>query len=356
MKRADEATRAVRGVKYQAQFAGRGSIAKKIPAIEGKAQIAKFGQSGKSLIAFRGVARLSSKNREIAFDCGSDREMSFAIDHDACRMRVTREPFSRELLGVGLYLWMREFGLLEPFADELRALEMEVVGREEIAGEPCTIVHVVYQDHAGIARWAFSDRDALPRRVERILPGGEPEASTVLTLTQLEILDQVDPAEFRPKRPNGYELEEILVETPRLLTVGETAPDFRLRSPAGEKLALSDRRGQVTLLFFWATWCVSCKDALPRIQKLNDRFEDEKYSTWAISTWDFGDPISFFEERGYGFELLLSGDDIASRYGLSVVPTAVLVDGEGRIANVEVGFDAKTEARLAKSIRHLVDR
>ncbi|MEQ8764418.1 MAG: TlpA disulfide reductase family protein [Planctomycetota bacterium] len=355
LRRADEATRKVQNVVYEACFEGRGPISERVPKIQGRAHLAKL-PTGKFAFAFKGRAKLSDGEKKVKFHCGSDRRQTWAFEEEAQVVRVTKTLYSRELLGVALYLWMREYCLPEPFGDELEALATEIIGREKVEGEPCVVVSVVYRDHAGIARWAFSEKDGLPRRVERVLPGTEQASSTVLTLSNLEVSDESQLDSFTPDVPAGWEVEEILVEEPELMSPGEQAPEFRLRSAIGEKLELADRKGKPTLLFFWATWCSNCKDALPRLQKLNDRFADRGLEVWAISTWDFGNPAGLFEEKELTIELLLEGDRVAKDYGVGVVPTTFLIDGSGRIEHVEVGFDAKSEARFAKSLRALTEK
>jgi len=66
-------------------------------------------------------------------------------------------------------------------------------------------------------------------------------------------------------------------------TVGEKAPDFRLPRLTGEEVALASFQGKVTLVNFWASWCVPCRDELPALQKIYDKYRDRPFEIVGIN-------------------------------------------------------------------------
>lgn len=69
----------------------------------------------------------------------------------------------------------------------------------------------------------------------------------------------------------------------KVVTVGEEAPNFLLESLEGKKVKLSDYRGQVVLLNFWATWCGPCKEEMPYLQKAYEKFHDQGVVVLAVN-------------------------------------------------------------------------
>jgi len=109
------------------------------------------------------------------------------------------------------------------------------------------------------------------------------------------------------------------------------------------------------VLDFWATWCGPCKKALPAIQKLHERFRERPVSVLGISAWEDPargsvDPVEVMKKNGCDYPLLLQGDKVAQTYKVSSLPTACVIDAQGRIAFWHPGFDEDLEAVLARAV------
>jgi peroxiredoxin len=132
---------------------------------------------------------------------------------------------------------------------------------------------------------------------------------------------------------------------------GQPAPDFVLRSADGKLVKLSDLRGKVVWVNFWASWCVPCKKELPDIQKLYDEKRADGLEVLAVNWQD--DPETakaFFSSRDLHLPLLLDPTGgVYEQYRLQGLPDSFFIDRDGNIAALQFGFltEAKMRERLA---------
>ena len=138
---------------------------------------------------------------------------------------------------------------------------------------------------------------------------------------------------------------------PQLVTSG-SAPDFTLDSLSGGAVTLSDMKGQVVVLDFWATWCDPCVEGLDHLQQMHERYADRGVTVLAINIAESrGEVADFMEGRGYTFTALLDTDGRASDdYGVQAIPYTVVIDREGEVYTVAFGPDDLEDAldRLAE--------
>lgn len=117
------------------------------------------------------------------------------------------------------------------------------------------------------------------------------------------------------------------------------AADFKLKDLHGNELSLSNLKGKKVFLNFWATWCPPCKAEMPEIEKL---YEETKDSDLVIVAVDMGEPLStvktFIDNNKYDFKVLLDSDhSVATKYGISAIPTSYFIDKNGNIVSKNVG-------------------
>nr|PZN41797.1 MAG: hypothetical protein DIU70_06090 [Bacillota bacterium] len=117
---------------------------------------------------------------------------------------------------------------------------------------------------------------------------------------------------------------------------GEPAPDFALETLDGQVVRLSDLRGQVVLLNFWATWCPPCREEMPALQAVERLYREKGFRVLAINLDESPATIrSFLEQNGLELTVLLDKDmKVTSRYGILPLPTSFFIDREGRVAYV----------------------
>jgi len=136
----------------------------------------------------------------------------------------------------------------------------------------------------------------------------------------------------------------------------EMAPDFTLKDSHGVNVKLSALRGKVVILDFWATWCGPCKATIPEMNKLYKKYQDKGVMILGISMdedgWDVVNP--FIAKIKFEYPVLLSESDKMKGYEdrLDALPTAIIIDKEGKIRNTFEGitnsdvFEREIEALL----------
>jgi thiol-disulfide isomerase/thioredoxin len=140
--------------------------------------------------------------------------------------------------------------------------------------------------------------------------------------------------------------------------IEKDAPDWTLTDASGKTVKLSDLRGQVVLLDFWATWCNPCRMAMPILNAyVKNGMPKEGVRVFSINTWEHGPqqkPRIFFAKTGYAMELLLSGDDVAKAYGVNGIPYICAIDKSGKIRYEEHGYTPELKQKLPLWVNDLV--
>lgn len=134
------------------------------------------------------------------------------------------------------------------------------------------------------------------------------------------------------------------------------AADFELEDASGQKLKLSDLRGKVVLLNFWATWCGPCKIEIPWFVEMEREFKDQGFAVVGVSMdedgWDAVKP--FMADMKVNYRMVLGTEEMAQLYGsVQSLPTSFVIDRNGKVASVHVGivsrnvFEEEIRALLA---------
>lgn len=135
---------------------------------------------------------------------------------------------------------------------------------------------------------------------------------------------------------------------------GDPAPGFDLVALSGGRTALDDLRDEVVLLDFWATTCVGCIGATPRLNRLHADYRDRGFSVVSVNQEPDDVPRvqRVVRERNIRYPVLIDPGHVADDYGVAAFPTVVLVDREGVIQAVHEGPVA--ESRLRREIEALL--
>ena len=131
------------------------------------------------------------------------------------------------------------------------------------------------------------------------------------------------------------------------------APDFTLRQPDGRDLRLSSYRGKVVLLDFWATWCYPCRQEIPHLVELQQKYGDRGLQIIGISLDDSPDPVRpFYQEFHMNYPVAMGTAKTGELYGgLLGLPVTFLIDRDGKIYAKHVGAtDASVFEREIKSL------
>lgn len=137
----------------------------------------------------------------------------------------------------------------------------------------------------------------------------------------------------------------------------DTPPNFSLRTADGQTVSLSDYRGKVVYLDFWASWCGPCKRTLPWMQQLQQRFNARGFEVVAVNLDTTraeaekllgGAPVSFtvlFDPSG----------TVASKYEIPSMPTSMLIGRDGRVVAVHSGFENGDGVVIEQQIANLLN-
>ncbi len=132
--------------------------------------------------------------------------------------------------------------------------------------------------------------------------------------------------------------------TPELPSNGTTqaAPGFRLMDIEGHAVSLSDFRGKVVILDFWATWCPPCRREIPDFIALQSQYKSRGLQIVGVALDEPGKVKGFADYNGMNYPVLLGNDDVSAEYGgISGIPTTFIIDRKGNIVQKFEGFTPK---------------
>jgi peroxiredoxin len=128
--------------------------------------------------------------------------------------------------------------------------------------------------------------------------------------------------------------------------VGSAAPDFELPALDGDTVRLSEQRGKVVFVNFWATWCAPCRDEMPAMERLYQRLRGDRFAMLAVSVDEGGEQAvrSFLADIPHSYPILLDATSArrmeartAQAYGITGVPETFVIDPGGTIVEKVVG-------------------
>lgn len=138
--------------------------------------------------------------------------------------------------------------------------------------------------------------------------------------------------------------------------VGEAAPDFTVPTMSGDDFTLSEHRGQVIVLDFWASWCPPCKASLPALERVHQaHLDDDDVLVASVNTdqphIQNGRLGDYVERNGFNFPVLFDrGMRISKTYAVRSIPTMVIVLPNGEVHHVQVGLPANTVDGIAEHL------
>jgi peroxiredoxin len=139
-------------------------------------------------------------------------------------------------------------------------------------------------------------------------------------------------------------------------TANAVAPDFTLRGADGRNVRLDELRGQVVLVNFWATWCGPCREEMPRLDTLYQKYRKSGFVLLGINVDD--DPraaLATAAKLNVSFPVLLDTDKKVSKlYDLNTMPSTIVIDRDGKVRFLTRGFHAGTERDYEQQIRGLL--
>lgn len=140
--------------------------------------------------------------------------------------------------------------------------------------------------------------------------------------------------------------------------VGKLAPEFELKDIiSGSKVKLSEARGKVVLLNFWAEWCVPCRAEMPFMENLYKAFKDKGLAVLAVSVDKSEKTVkAFVSDKKLTFKVLMDRDKEVSfdQYGVMGFPTTFLIDKKGVVAEKFLGPMEWDSAEMKETVSRLL--
>ena len=137
--------------------------------------------------------------------------------------------------------------------------------------------------------------------------------------------------------------------------VGRLAPDFTLTDLEGSSVTLSDFRGQVVFINFWATWCPACRAEMPEIEAVYQEYKDKDVVVIGVDLKESEDKVRRYIERGgYSWTFVIdTTGEVTRDYGVTAIPTSFFLDRQGIIRALKIGAMTKRsmESKLAEARR-----
>jgi thiol-disulfide isomerase/thioredoxin len=159
------------------------------------------------------------------------------------------------------------------------------------------------------------------------------------------------PAEAEAKLNKlAAEAKAKMMENLKKEMLNKPAPDFNLKDFDGNLVKLSDLKGKVVVIDFWATWCGPCKMSFPALQKVYNKYKDNPdILILALDTWEREKTDAekeqkvkdFIADNKYTFKVLFDDLDIVSKYEVTGIPTKFIIDKNGIMQFKTIGFDSE---------------
>jgi peroxiredoxin len=137
---------------------------------------------------------------------------------------------------------------------------------------------------------------------------------------------------------------------------GQQAPDFALKSSTGENLRLSEYRGDVVMINFWATWCGPCRQEMPLLDELYSRYQRVGFNLLGVNIDDDSNrAMNMIEELGVNFPVLFDArKEVSKLYEVEAMPVTVIVDRKGTVRYIHHGYKPGYEDMYLDQIRSLL--
>jgi len=144
-------------------------------------------------------------------------------------------------------------------------------------------------------------------------------------------------------------------ELPPAPKVGRLAPDFTLTDLEGNSVRLSDSRGKVVFINFWATWCPPCRAEMPDIEAIHQEYKNKGVVVIGVDLYEDENVVrQYVQQGGYSWTFVIDNTgEVAINYGITGIPTSFFLDKEGIIQAVKVGVMTKRaiESKLAEAMK-----
>lgn len=138
--------------------------------------------------------------------------------------------------------------------------------------------------------------------------------------------------------------------------VEQIAPDFTLEALSGPNLRLQEYRGQVVLINFWASWCGPCRQEMPVLDRLHQRYEEAGFAVLGVNVEGKRAPAEkIAKQSNVSFPVLIdASQSVSKKYDLEAMPSTVMVDRDGKIRYIHRGYKPGDESKYLEVVKQLI--
>ena len=148
----------------------------------------------------------------------------------------------------------------------------------------------------------------------------------------------------------------VFVNPVYAVDVDAQAPDFTLEQLSGGNLRLQEHRGDVVLINFWASWCGPCRQEMPILDRLHQRYEEAGFAVLGVNVEGKRGPAEKIAKKSkVTFPVLIdAGQKVSETYELEAMPATVVVDRNGKVRYIHRGYKPGDEAKYIDVVKTLI--
>ncbi|MFK7883316.1 MAG: TlpA disulfide reductase family protein [Phycisphaerales bacterium] len=372
------------GAQFRMFGEGGALIESTMPSMSGRFIFGRF--SDTAVIHMLGEARDKKDGDPYPFDFTRTADkLTWTDDTEKTVFVRKAKPEPRSMPGAARMIHMANMLDAEPFAKLLSIADsVQSEPSQSVAGVSCDVVLVGIRKNSGVShtneRWFIGKEDRLPRRVEQLTDVGI-KFSLITEMSGLQAQKQA-PAMLDVRRPEGYRVDDQTVKNPGAMPATKTANPNRIkkegtqttRKPttrptpaeptsrpaamysftdeAGTAIDNNSQIGRVTVLYYWGTWCVPCREVSPEISKIAERFANQNVDVFGLAIRE-RDPQAardYMSEKNYQHRLVMGAESTVGAFRIRVYPTVVVIDAEGNFAYKGAPSKVRSAEQLAGEI------
>ena len=148
----------------------------------------------------------------------------------------------------------------------------------------------------------------------------------------------------------------LFISAAQAAEVQGKAPDFTLKSSSGKNLKLSEHRGEVVLLNFWASWCGPCRKEMPYLEQIQEKYADYGFTVMGVNVEeDSSKAKKMLKDIPVSFPILYdTTNSVSKAYKVSAMPTTVIIDRDGNMRYLHKGYKSGDEATYKQWVKKLI--
>ena len=313
--------------------------------LPGKLEVAQLKQDDNSSLA---CVNAMAKDRQITLGLKVDPAVWERPEFNSQQQNPLLAGLANSVKGI------REFGLSVSFRDESLGLEICVNCKDT---QSALGLWTVAQGGLGMAQLAMAQEGGqAPALLSRV----KTQAVDKNVFVRVDLLEEdLDELESMLPIPGQRQSSGGNLSVKKDPLIGKKAPQFESVLLDGSKFKLENHKGKVVVLDFWATWCGPCVRALPVLIEKMSQFEKDELILLAVNQGETKKVISQFLKKKKLQQLNVVMDrkkSIGRDYKVQGIPKTVVIDQEGVIRHVEVGFGEQAAARINAKISKLLSK